>query len=192
MPIYAKNQGATIYVIPHLSGPVTLQPKGQVGSVSDVTAELQAALSDSQFNDLQVDQVAGLVYYSITTETVPPDTKALQLNSSQNIVDDSKMPRAAQAVPASAIYFDTQGQSRKSFVIKDNGGAFELEFWGSIDVFNSDPVDKEYVFVGKMAAADPGIFHVPDDILTGLSRFRFIKIDSIRGVPPQVNFQSSF
>lgn len=191
MAIYAKNQSDSVYVIPHLAGPVTLQPKGQAGSVSAIAAELKdPALTEQDFADIQVDQIAGLVYYCITVEQIPPDTKSLRLHAAQNIVDDTKMPRAGEVIPTSAVYFDSEGQRYKNIIIEDQGGAFELEFWGSIDVVNVDPAGKRWVFVGEMRRADPGLWHVPPQITAELQNYRFVKADAVRGVAPKINFQS--
>ncbi len=188
MPVYAKNPNNVAYLIPILTPPVTLQPAGQDGSIANVTSEIRG-LTESQYSTLQIDVLAGNVSFSKSPD-VWFTTPGLEIPSAANVFDDSSVPLAATATPASAVYFDAQGQPIKLIEVDGAAGAFKIDFYGSIDCANVALVDKIYRFIGSMFGSDPRLYAVPSEILAKMRSFRFIKADLISGVPPKIQFLS--
>lgn len=186
MPVLVKNLQNILYVVPTLG--LSLDPSGQADSVANVTSEIQG-LSDAEYVGLQSEQLAGKIVFT-KTDDIAFATGSLQLQAALSMMDLSLRPRAAVSTPASPVYFDSQGQPLKTILV-DAPGAYELEFWGSIDSTTVDNEAKRWSYLGKMVAGDPGLHRVPPQILNALTRFCYIKADLIRGTPPQILFQSS-
>ena len=188
MPVYAKNPNNVVYVIPVLTPPVTLQPAGQDGSVVNVTSEMKGK-TESEYSTLQIAVLGGNVFFS-KTQDVTYTTPGLEIPSSASVFDDSTIPRAATATPASAVYFDALGQPIKLIEVDGVKGAFKIDFYGSIDCANVALNSKLYRFIGSMYGSDPMLYPVPAPILDRMRNFRFIKADLVAGIPPEIQFLS--
>lgn len=96
------------------------------------------------------------------------------------------------------IFIDSAGQKAKTIVIEKPEGQIELEIWGSIDmsVDWANVADKHWcpVAIGsdKISNIDQPRVVIDDRILGRLSKFRFIKLETINGPTPTIHFQSTY
>lgn len=189
MPVYAKNPRSVSYEIPELLGPVTLAAAGTDGSVQNVTSELRG-LTNVQYAALQVEVLAGKVSFNKTND-ITYTTPGLEIPSSSAVFDDSTIPRASTATPASPVYFDSLGQPFKSIEIDSKAGAFQLDVFGSIDCACVDMASKAWRYLGTIYGSDPRITPIPPTMAQDLRKYRFTQFNLVRGTPPKIRFLSS-
>lgn len=69
-----------------------------------------------------------------------------------------------------------------------------MEIWGSTDATRKKMSDKKYYLVGKFPVSDKDSANFPEFIMSRLrSRgYRFIKVKTLSGDPPQVFMQTDF
>ncbi len=193
MAVYIKNQLDSIY-----SGPAIsilglgsdLDPKGQNDWFADITSEI-VGLPSADYLTLQSEQMAGKILFSKEPTDIIA-TPGLEIRSSQEIYDTAMDPRLATTTPTSPAYFDPAGQTVRSILVDGALGAFEIDFFGSIDAVNLDPANKMYKYLGRVSGGDPGLYEVPPGILSNIRRYRWIKVEPVRGIKPAVSFQSTF
>lgn len=193
MTVYIKNQLDSAYdgpAIAILGLGADLDPKGQDDWFADVTSEI-VGLSSADYLTLQSEQMSSKVLFSKDPTDIIA-TPGLEIRSSQETYDTAMDPRGATLTPTSPAIFDSSGQTLRAIFMDGTEGAFEVDIFGSIDTVNLDPLNKAYRYISRFSAGDPGLHQVPDEIIKRLGKYRWTKVEPVRGVKPEISFQANF
>ncbi len=193
MPVYVKNRLDTAYsgpAIAILGRPGPLDPNGQGNWYANVTSEIQG-LTGAQYLTLQSEQMAGKILFAKDPTDII-ETPGLEIRSTQEIYDTAMDPRGTTTTPTSPAYFDPAGQTVRSIIVDGALGSFELDFYGSIDAENVDPANKQYKYLGRFGESDPGLHEVPGQLLSNIRKYRWLKVEPIRGIKPKISFLASY
>jgi hypothetical protein len=193
MAITVRNLQTVPYTVPHLPGPVNLGAAGTPTASSNVTSEIRD-LTGPQYADLQSDQSSGKLYFTKDDEDQWIETPGLTISASHRHYDEAMDSRGSVLTPASPVYFDASGQAKKCVQVDStaSAGAFDIDFWGSMDVSTLQMVDKKWSFLGRIRGSDPSIYAPDEKLCTKMQEYRFLKADLRRGVSPRVIFQSTY
>ncbi len=188
MAVLIRNQLAADYVgaaIGILGITPPLNPKGQDGSFVDITSEI-VGLTNAEYDTLNNEQASGKVLFTKeSTDFV--ETPGLVIQSAEETFDTARVPRGGAQTPSSPVFFDAQTLPKKT-VLVDAAGAADLDFFGSIDLSNGVLEDKRYRYLGRMSVAEPGLQDVPGSIAGQLNRYKFFKVNLVRGEAPLIQF----